>query len=84
MDYKQAQKRVKDLKGFYIHLAIYLSVMVFLFAADYLDGGITWAFWPAIGWGIAVVINAVALFFDTGIFGSEWEERKIKELMAKH
>jgi hypothetical protein len=83
MDYKQAQTRVKALKGFYIHVAIYLSVIGFLFLIDYLNGGSWWFYWPAAAWGIGVVINGVAVFFETGILGPAWEEKKIKDLMAK-
>ncbi len=83
MKYKQAQARVKAINGFYIHLGIYLSIIGFLFIVDYLTGRNWWFYWPAIGWGVAVIINGIVLFFDLGILGSYWEERKIKELMSK-
>lgn len=76
---KRARKQVAELKNFYTHLAIYLVVIVFLFFIDYQDKGNWWVQYPAIGWGIAVVIQGVSI----GIFNSNWEEKKVKELMEK-
>ena len=38
--------------------------------------------YPLAGWGIGIVIHALTTF-PVGIFGKEWEERKIKEYMEK-
>ncbi len=81
--YERAKKRVSALKGFYRHLTIYIAVMALLFFIDLADGGNWWFFWPAIGWGIAVVIHGVSVGFDIGMLGPEWEEKKIKEIMEK-
>jgi fatty acid desaturase len=75
--YKQAKKRVKALKEFYTHLAIYLAVIALLFFIDYSDRGNWWVHWPAMGWGVAVVIQGVSI----GVFSPDWEEKKIKEIM---
>ncbi len=75
----RAQKRVKELKGFYTHLAIYAVVISFLFFIDLSDGGNWWFYWPAFGWGIAVAIHGISL----GKIGEDWEARKIKEIMEK-
>jgi len=77
--YEEARQQVSNLKGFYIHLAIYLAVMVLLFYIDYSDPGNWWIQWPAIGWGIAVLIQGLSI----GIFNSSWEEKKIKKIMGK-
>jgi len=77
--YERARKRVKELRDFYIHLATYVVVMSVLFFIDYSDHGTWWVYWPALGWGIAIVINAFEVFGP----GDKWEARKIKELMDK-
>lgn len=77
--YERARKRVKELKGFYTHLTIYLVVMALLFFIDYSDRGNWWVHWPAIGWGLAVVIQGVSI----GLFNPEWEEKKIKEIIER-
>ncbi len=80
--YHRARKRVKEIRGFYEHLATYASVITLLFIIDISDGGNWWCYWPAIGWGIFIVINGVSVRAQ-GIFSHEWEERKIRQIMEK-
>ena len=75
----RAQKRVKELKKFYNHLAVYLIVMAILLFIDYSDGGSWWVHWPMIGWGIFVVIQG----FSVSKFAKGWEEKKLKEIMEE-
>jgi len=79
--YERAKKRVKELRTFYSSLAIYVVVMIVLFIVDYSDRGNWWVYWPAMGWGIAVVLHAFRVFGPGA--GSGWEERKIKEFMER-
>lgn len=74
-----AKKRVEDLKGFYIHLALFVAINLGLFVIDVASGGGWWFFWATIGWGIGVVAHGVALFFEHGRWVKRWEERKIDE-----
>ncbi len=46
------------------------------------DSSKLWFLYPLAGWGIGIVIHALTTF-PVGIFGKEWEERKIKEYMEK-
>ncbi|MBP2031175.1 hypothetical protein J2755_002123 [Methanohalophilus levihalophilus] len=75
----RAQKRVKEIKGFYLHLAIYSVIMLLLFFIDYSAGGGWWVQWPIIGWGIAVMIHGITI----SKFGKGWEDKKIKDIMEK-
>jgi 2TM domain len=54
-------------------------VILLLFVVDYQDGGNWWFYYPALGWGVAIVIQGVSI----GIFDSKWEDKKIKEYMEK-
>ncbi len=83
---RRAEKQVKDLKGFYGHLFVYLAVMVILVVIDLADGdhgtsvlGLNWAYWPILGWGVFVLINGISVMN----FGRSWERRKIEEYMDK-
>ena len=78
---ERARKRVKALREFYIHLATYVVVMIVLFIVDYSDRGNWWVYWPAMGWGIAVVLQGVQVL-KLGD-GSKWEERKIRQYLEK-
>ena len=80
--YQKAKERVEEIKGFYIHLIVYVLVNLLLFTINMVTspGGL-WFMWPLMGWGIAIVLHAVRVFFGT--LGSGWEEKKIAELMDK-
>ena len=80
--YQKAKERVETIKGFYIHLIVYVLVNLMLFTINMIasPGGL-WFIWPLMGWGIAIVLHAVGVFFGT--LGSGWEEKKIAELMNK-
>jgi hypothetical protein len=75
--YRRARRRARELRAFYTHVVTYVVVIGFLFFVDARDHGNWWVYWPAMGWGIAVVMHAVQTF-TTG-----WEKRTIKKLMER-
>ena len=77
--YKAAKKRVGELKEFYTHLVVYITVNFFLFIIDLQDGELSFFFYPLLGWGIGMVIHA----WETFAVSKSWEERKIAELMGE-
>lgn len=82
--YKRAQQRVEELKGFYIHIAVYAIVILGLLGINLLTwGGYLWVAWPALGWGVGVAIHAATVLGIGRFFGPEWEERKTRELMER-
>ncbi|MEQ1577409.1 MAG: 2TM domain-containing protein [Hyphomicrobium sp.] len=81
--YIAAKAHVAALKGFYIHLTVFVAVMTGLIGADYAGGGSWWVQWPLIGWGLGVLGHAYLVFSPANTAASTWEERKIKETMAK-
>lgn len=82
--YLEAQKQVKELKGFYAHLLSFLMVMAFLifinltYTPKYL-----WFFWPFLGWGIGLLFHGLKAFNWFPFLSKEWEERKIKQFMEE-
>ncbi len=81
--YLAAKAHVAALKGFYIHLIVFVAVIVGLGAADYAGGGSWWVQWPLIGWGIGILGHAYLVFSPNAVSTQGWEERKIKDMMAK-
>src|SRR5262245_55870092 len=50
--YAQEMKRVKELKRFYGHCAVYVIVNAFLLIINLLTSPHTlWFYWPLLGWG---------------------------------
>jgi hypothetical protein len=76
MNEQQAKARIKELKGFYRHLASYTVVNFALFIMSMADGGQLWFIYPLCGWGIGLGMHA----FKTFAAGKDWEERKLQEL----
>jgi hypothetical protein len=87
--YKAAQKRVKEVKGFYIHLTVYLTInfLIILYSSNPLffgDGSVTISgYGTAILWGIGLFAHWTSVFGPNLFFGKKWEEKKIKELMDR-
>jgi cell division protein FtsW (lipid II flippase) len=85
--YFAAQKRVKSIKGFYVHLTVYVFVNIFLSFQIYRSSKNEFWRWesfsPALFWGIGLLAHGTSVFGSNLLFGKNWEERKIKELMEK-
>ncbi|MGG8495136.1 2TM domain-containing protein [Tenacibaculum sp. TC6] len=92
--YLRAKKRVDEIKRYYIHLAVYIAVNLFIsikkivrnmnggetFEEALLDFN-TFSLW--IFWGIGIVFHTFRVFGFDFFMGKNWEERKIKEFMEK-
>ncbi len=93
--YLKAQKRVKEIKGFYWHLFWYLFInivwlaIIIYFNAE--ESFFQFGFW---GMGYGLIANAslwgIGLFFHWFVvygrhltFSKRWEERKIKQFMEE-
>lgn len=87
--YKEAQKEVKKIKGFYTHLFVYLVVNLFIVFLNVrnLKEGETYFQWhnfyTAIFWGFGLLAHGLSVFLPTLVLGKDWEERKIREFMEK-
>ncbi len=84
--YQRAEKRLKDVKGFYQHLVafcLFTPFTIFINYKTYWDN--KWFWYSIIPWGIAVAIHAFVVFVHRGkgVFGNNWEERKIEQFMKE-
>ncbi|WP_367768554.1 2TM domain-containing protein [Flavobacterium sp. WC2421] len=88
--YDIAYRRVKRIKGFYVHLLVYVLVNAFIvlstFNRSLLGSEVFWKWetWStALFWGIGLLSHGLSVFGRELFFGSDWEEKKIQELMDK-
>lgn len=87
--YKAARKRVKEIKGFYVHLLVYVLVNLFLILGSFRDGNLMErvtdpANYITAGlWGIGLLAHAASVFGGGLILGRRWEEKKIAEYLEK-
>jgi len=76
--YIRAKERVDELKGFYGSLISYVIVIPFLIYINYRTSwNFQWFWFPMFGWGLGLVIQSFKAFG----YGTNWEERKIREIM---
>ena len=81
--YAVAKAHVRTLKVFYSHLIVFIVVLTVLLAVDYSRGSSWWVQWPFIGWGLGLLGHAFLVFSPSTVSTRAWEERKIKEEIAK-
>lgn len=93
--YFRARKRVKDIKGFYIHLIVYIIINIMISGVivfgltrsgdSFLEALTNFGTYStAFFWGIGLFFHWLGVFgFKSLGFGKNWEERKIREMMEK-
>ena len=88
--YDLAYKRVKRIKGLYVHAMVYFLVNVFIISSSYnnsLFGTEVFLRWEtfstALFWGIGLLAHGLSFFGRNIFFGQNWEEKKIQEFMKK-
>jgi hypothetical protein len=80
---EQADRYVRRLQGFYVHLAAYVGVNAMLVAINLLTSpGVFWAIWPMLGWGIKLGAHAVAVFGWPGV--ADWKARVRRNYIRRH
>lgn len=63
--YREAKKRVKTIKGFYIHATVYVVVNIFLIFINVKSDSDPLNinnFWTAIFWGIGLAAHGLSVF----------------------
>ena len=81
--YAEAKRQVAALKGFYVHLFVFVCVMLGLLGINVATKSEWWVQWPFLGWGLGILGHAIGVFMPINRVGRDWEERKIKERLAK-
>jgi hypothetical protein len=78
--YYRAKKRVEELKGFYGNLISYCCVIpILIFVNLTYSPQFQWFWFSAAGWGFGLLMHAFKVFG----YSSNWEERKIQEILQK-
>jgi hypothetical protein len=80
----KAAQQVEAIMGFYIHLFVFVLVIVALVIVNLLASPeVWWVQWVFLGWGIGVLAHALLVFGSTPNVISNWQLRKIKALKDK-
>jgi hypothetical protein len=80
---KKAQERVAEMKGFYVHLMIFIvTTLISLIIGYILSYQLFMVFLVSmLGWAIGVGVHGINVFGINIFLGKDWEERKLKEIM---
>ena len=80
--YVKAVERVEKLKEFYQNLTSYCIVIPFLIFINLrFSPGFNWFWFPVFGWGMGLAFHFLEVNNYNIFLGSNWEDRKIKEMM---
>ena len=81
---ERAEKRVKEFTDLMWHVAAYVIVNAFLWIMDFAQGGgLEWAYWATIPWGIGLAFHAAAYFLDESGMQSRRYRRYLEEERQK-
>jgi len=85
--YIAAKKEVKKIKGFYIHLTVYLVINAIFIVRNTIEAGwegfVATASSIGLFWGIGLFFHWYGTFGKNLVFGKKWEQRKIQEFLDK-
>jgi two-component system LytT family sensor kinase len=81
----EARRWVRRLRILYTILGIYFVLSVMWFLIDMSDGTENiWFYWPMLGVGVCVAVAAVVLLGVGGLFGADWERRRVDRYLERH
>lgn len=78
---ERAKRRLAAVKGFYIHLFVFVLVVAGLVVINWLTGGPWWALGVFLGWGIGVLAHGFAVMGHRSKSLADWEKRKLEQFM---
>ncbi len=81
--YEKAKERVEAIKSFYGNLLAYCTVIPGLAILNYNTTSFPWIIFPALGWGLGVVVRGMEAFGYDPLWGKKWEEKKLREYMEE-
>jgi fatty acid desaturase len=80
---ERARSRLAAVKGFYIHLLVFVLVVAGLVIINALTGGPWWALAVFLAWGIGVLAHGIAVMGRRSQSLANWEKRKLQQFMAE-
>ncbi|MCL5127626.1 dihydrofolate reductase [Algibacter sp. L4_22] len=88
---ENAQKRIKQKKGLYIHFVIFLLGAVFLIIANTVLGigkditffGKEWFLYAILAWSFFFLYHLLNVFITHQFMGKAWEKQQLEKLVAK-
>ena len=82
---REALEYVRDIKGFYSHLIMYLIAVPAMVIAGvfFYETSEPWYVWPILGWGVGVAAHGLMVFETFSLFGANWEKRQVEKRLRR-
>jgi transcriptional regulator with XRE-family HTH domain len=79
-----AFQQVRRLRGFYRQLGAFALVIPFLAVINLMTSPQhLWFYWPALGWGLGLLMHSLRVFTHFGPLGPEWEKREVEKRLGR-
>jgi hypothetical protein len=80
----RARKEYEAIRGFYVHVMVFVPVMLLLVVLDVLGGSGMWVQWVGLGWGLGLAFHAYAAFVLKPREMARWEQAQIAATVARN
>lgn len=77
-----ARRRVKARIGWLIHATAYVGVMAGLTVLGAVQGN-AWPIYPALGWGLGLLMHGMVVFVAGSAWREQWVEREHQRLVRE-
>ena len=76
--------KVRRMRGWYLHLTMYLFVNLACAAIDlFTTPGFIWFIGLVLFWGIGILFHAITVFVFDKYFGGAWELEQVEKLLGR-
>lgn len=88
-NYMYAERKVKRIKGFYVHFSVYVIINTIALVTAYRHSKTSadfWeldTFWMLLSWGIGLAAHGISVFAPHFLFSKKWEEERIRKIIDK-
>jgi transcriptional regulator with XRE-family HTH domain len=81
---RMAFQKVRRIRGFYVHILIYLFVNAACITVNLLTTpDQLWFFGSVLFWGIGLVAHALSVFVFDKIFSGQWERAQVEKRLGR-
>lgn len=81
---ERARRRVSDIVAFAVHVIVYVAVNAGIWLIDIAEGGgVDWAYWTTIPWGVGVAVHGIVLVLELRVFSEDWRDRQVQNYVSR-
>ena len=79
-----ALAHVRRIKGFYIHFAQYVAIIIFLAIINIIvSPHYYWVIFVVLGWGSGVLVHGLRVFDKVPFLTGQWERRQVEKYLGR-